>query len=258
MMKELWKSDANWFATWFNTPAYHALYGNRNEEEANRFIHRLAQATLSSGDRVLDLGCGAGRHSASLNRLGYDTVGLDLSLHSIQLAREKYRDQTDGLAFQVGDMREMAPIFPRHSFHAVFSLFTSIGYFEEPDGLSRTLAGVNHVLEVGGVFVLDFLNPEYVRSRLVSEEVKRAEGYTFHIHRRMIPGWIEKSIQYIDRQDQPQHHVERVRAMAPSEWKTIFNQHHWEVWAHYGDYELNPWQGDAPRSILAARKMACG
>lgn len=257
-MKELWKSDVNWFATWFNTPAYHALYGNRNDEEADRFIQRLAQATLSSGDRVLDLGCGAGRHSASLNRLGHDTVGLDLSLNSIQSAREKYRGQTEGLAFQLGDMRDLASIFPHQRFRAVFSLFTSIGYFEEPDGLIRTLAGVDHVLEEEGVFALDFLNPEYVRSRLVSNEVKRAEGYTFHIHRRIIPGWIEKSIEYIDHLGQPQHHVERVRSMAPPEWKAIFKQHQWEVCAHYGDYDLNPWQRDTPRSILVARKTACG
>ena len=33
MESELWKSDANWFADWFNSPAYHTLYGHRDEAE---------------------------------------------------------------------------------------------------------------------------------------------------------------------------------------------------------------------------------
>ena len=47
MISDLWKSDANWFVTWFNTPAYHALYGARDEAEAVRFIQALT-------DRVFD------------------------------------------------------------------------------------------------------------------------------------------------------------------------------------------------------------
>lgn len=258
MMTELWKSDANWFATWFNTSAYHTLYGHRNEEEAEQFIDRLARKVLRQGHRVLDLGCGAGRHAASLNRLGYETVGLDLSANSIASAQDRYQGQTEALEFIHGDMRNMVPVFPAGSFHAVFSLFTSIGYFEESDGMSQTLSGVNHVLREGGVFALDFLNPDFVQSRLVPEEVKEIDGYTFHIHRRLIPGWIEKSIQYVDRKGEHQHHVERVRAIRPEEWQAHFAQLGWEVEGHFGDYELNPWHSDAPRSILVARKNTCG
>ena len=257
-MTELWKSDANWFATWFNTPAYHALYGNRDESEAEAFIARLAQHVLNPGDRVMDMGCGAGRHAASLNRLGFDTTGLDLSANSIETARRSYQSGSNGLNFVQGDMRNIPSLFPEGRFRAVFSLFTSIGYFQEEGGLENTLSGVDHVLQEGGVFALDFLNPEWVRKQLVPEEIKEVEGYTFHIHRRMIPGWIEKSIQYTDKQGAPQHHVERVRSIAPSVWQNIFTEIGWEVQGHFGDYELNPWSPDTPRSILVARKISCG
>lgn len=127
MMTELWKSDANWFATWFNTSAYHTLYGHRNEEEAEQFIDRLARNTLKHGHRVLDLGCGAGRHAASLNRLGYETVGLDLSANSIESAKNRYQGQTQSLEFVHGDMRKMVPVFQAEALMLSFRCSRALG-----------------------------------------------------------------------------------------------------------------------------------
>ena len=60
MISDLWKSDANWFVTWFNTPAYHALYGARDEAEAVRFIQALTERVFDGhAQNVLDVGCGA-------------------------------------------------------------------------------------------------------------------------------------------------------------------------------------------------------
>ena len=71
MISDLWKSDANWFVTWFNTPAYHALYGARDEAEAVRFIQALTDRVFDGHARnVLDVGCGAGRHAAAFAAQG--------------------------------------------------------------------------------------------------------------------------------------------------------------------------------------------
>jgi len=44
--------------------------------------------TLAKG-RVLDIGCGAGRHSLYLQENGFDVTGLDISPKAIQLCRER-------------------------------------------------------------------------------------------------------------------------------------------------------------------------
>jgi len=73
-----------WFEDWFDTNYYHVLYQNRNEEEARRFIHNLIDHLgIPKGVKVLDLACGKGRHSITLNDLGYDVLGEDLSPNSI-------------------------------------------------------------------------------------------------------------------------------------------------------------------------------
>ena len=258
MISDLWKSDANWFVTWFNTPAYHALYGARDEAEAVRFIQALTDRVFDGHVRsVLDVGCGAGRHAAAFAAQGMNAVGIDLSPNSIQAARAFY-GESDRLRFVHGDMRSLENHVEGESFDAVSSLFTSMGYFEADTDLARTITGVAWTLRPNGLFIFDFLNPEQVARGLVEQEVKEAGGFTFNIHRRIANGWIEKSIQYSDLNGQQHHHVERVRALSPDGWRQLLERTGFVIEAHYGDYALAPWRENAPRSILVARKISCG
>ena len=60
---------------------------------------------LVPGDRVLDVGCGPGRHSHELARRGHEVVGLDVSETFLALAR---RDAPRGATFVHGDARTMS------------------------------------------------------------------------------------------------------------------------------------------------------
>jgi len=59
---------------------------------------------LAPGMRVLDVGCGPGRHAHALAVLGIDVVGLDISARFIEVARA---DAPPGATFVRGDAREM-------------------------------------------------------------------------------------------------------------------------------------------------------
>ena len=60
---------------------------------------------LEPGMRVLDVGCGPGRHAHELARRGIGVVGLDVSEAFVDLAR---RDAPPGASFVHGDARTMA------------------------------------------------------------------------------------------------------------------------------------------------------
>jgi SAM-dependent methyltransferase len=58
---------------------------------------------LRPGDRVLDVGCGPGRHSLALARRGMEVLGIDLSADFIALAR----DNDTTARFETKDVREL-------------------------------------------------------------------------------------------------------------------------------------------------------
>ncbi|HEX8582053.1 MAG TPA: class I SAM-dependent methyltransferase, partial [Acidimicrobiales bacterium] len=60
---------------------------------------------LRPGQRVLDVGCGPGRHAHALARLGVEVVGVDVSARFVDLAR---RDAPPGATFVRADARDLA------------------------------------------------------------------------------------------------------------------------------------------------------
>lgn len=69
---------------------------------------------------------------------------------------------------------------------AVMNLFTSFGYFDQDDDDEKVFESVAQALKPGGLFVLDFLNADYVKHTLVSESLTVKDNISFSIHKRLI------------------------------------------------------------------------
>ena len=65
------------------------------------------QLQLKPGSRVLDLGCGPGRHSLALARRGMNVVGIDHSETFIALAREAAGKENLNVEFRAQDVRDL-------------------------------------------------------------------------------------------------------------------------------------------------------
>jgi 2-polyprenyl-3-methyl-5-hydroxy-6-metoxy-1,4-benzoquinol methylase len=114
-----------WFKDWFNSPYYHQLYFNRDEQEAAAFIDKLIDYLKPlPGSTMLDVACGKGRHSIQLANNGFDVTGIDLSDDSIN---EALQSETAQLHFYRHDMR--LPFWINY-FNYAFNFFTSFGYFK--------------------------------------------------------------------------------------------------------------------------------
>ncbi|MCK9209943.1 MAG: class I SAM-dependent methyltransferase [Ignavibacteriaceae bacterium] len=57
--------------------------------------------------RILDIGCGTGRHSIELTRRGYNVVGIDFSESMLKRAKEKASEQNLQIVFQKHDARNL-------------------------------------------------------------------------------------------------------------------------------------------------------
>jgi SAM-dependent methyltransferase len=119
---------------------------------------------LAPGARVLDIGCGYGRHAIELVQRGLDVTGLDLSLPLLIRAADEAQKRALSVNFVHADMREMAF---EQQFDGAYSMLTSFGYFDEDANL-RVAEGIARSLKTGGRFLLDIVNRDYIVSDLPS------------------------------------------------------------------------------------------
>jgi SAM-dependent methyltransferase len=72
---------------------------------ANELAFLVGALGLTPGQRILDVGCGPGRHSNGLAELGYEVVGVDISARFVELARAAAHP---GATFHRMDARALA------------------------------------------------------------------------------------------------------------------------------------------------------
>lgn len=113
------------------------------------FAVELAEA-LPPRARVLDLGCGAGRHLALLAARELVTVGLDTALNGLARSRDRLEDLGLEVHLVRGDFRRPLP-FPDHLFDAVLTVKT-INHGMPEDG-ATAFHEAERVLRPGGRLV---------------------------------------------------------------------------------------------------------
>ncbi|WP_375258413.1 class I SAM-dependent methyltransferase [Citreimonas sp.] len=117
--------------------------------------------TLAPGARILDLGCGVGRHALWLAARGFDVVALD--------AAERGLAEIDRAgAVETVLARMDALPFEDHAFDHVLSW--NVIYHGDEDVLLRTIAEIRRVLKPGGTFLGTMLS----KRRLPYEQAKYA------------------------------------------------------------------------------------
>ena len=70
--------------------------------------------------RILDLGCGNGRHVVALIKKGFNTIGLDISSSGLRLTCEWLEDEGLQAGLVSADMRQYLP-FEEESFDGLLS-----------------------------------------------------------------------------------------------------------------------------------------
>jgi SAM-dependent methyltransferase len=225
------KNSENWFSTWFDSPYYHILYKNRNEEEAQVFMDNITNyLNMPENGSILDLACGKGRHSIYLNKLGYQVTGVDLSENSIAIANES---SNESLRFKTHDMRE--PM--NETYDAVFNLFTSFGYFDTYEDNIKTLKAIKDSINEYGFGVIDFFNADFIIENLVAEETKEIDGITFNIKRFVENKKIIKEIRFEDK-GETYNFTEKVSAFTLSDFESMMEEAGIFLLEIFGDYKL--------------------
>lgn len=128
--------------------------------QATQAEAELVAASLgtSPGAKLLDVGCGYGRHAMELAARGYHVVGLDLSTPLLVRGGEEAHRRGLTINFIRGDMRELD--FDGQ-FDGAYCLFSTFGYFDDETN-KKTAGNIARALKPGGRCVFEILNRDYV------------------------------------------------------------------------------------------------
>jgi SAM-dependent methyltransferase len=226
---------------------YLDLYSHRDEGEAAAHVALLERLFAGREPRaILDLACGAGRHTLALRNRGHRTLGVDLSLTLLA--------ESPLLPRVAGDMRRLP--FSDGAFEWVLNFFTSFGYFETERENFRVLEEVVRVLAPGGAFLIDLMNLDWTLANLKEYERRDEGGRRVEIHR----SWdaanrrFNKRIRLAAPGEQPRTFLESVRAYTRDEVEIGLRWAGLEVTHTFGSFAGEPYGPDRERLILVAHK----
>jgi ubiquinone/menaquinone biosynthesis C-methylase UbiE len=162
------KDASRWWASYFDEHyllEYEPIFSlEKDRREVARLIEVMG---LPVGARVLDVPCGQGRHAHLLAEAGYRVRGVDLSRDLLAVAKQ--RGTSPDLRYTRADMRRL-PRSWTGRFDAVANLFTSFGFFLEPDDDARVISEFARVLEPGGLLVWHGASRDGVMARFLSRD----------------------------------------------------------------------------------------
>lgn len=113
-----------------------------------KYINSLIKYIPGSNPKILDVGCGDGRHTVIIDKNGGKATGIDLSDSMLKEARDLYPDGD----FRKMDMRKLK--FRKNSFDGVWS--SGSIYHLPKSEIDTVIREFRRVLRSGGVIAVNF------------------------------------------------------------------------------------------------------
>ena len=222
----------------------------RTHEQVNALVALL---NINQDDTILDLCCGVGRHSLELARRGFKVTGVDRTRHYLEIARTRAEEEKLDVNFIEADMREFQK---ERVYDVILSMFTSFGYFEDPQDQFRVLNNMYASLKHGGRALFDLLGKEKLARVFRERDWYHAEA-GFKLEERRISkdwSWVDSTWILITDEGEVNEWSVSHWIYSAAEMKAMlksvgFNEH--EV---YGSLAGTPYDHDAIRLIVIGRK----
>ncbi len=216
--------------------------------------HALLLLDLPPAAAVLDLCCGPGRHSLELARRGFHVTGVDRTRAYVEAARAQAVEAGVTAEFIEADMRAFCR---EAAFDGAINLFTSFGYFEDPEEDYRVLLNLCRSLKPGGAVVCEMVGKENLARTFQARDWREQDG-EFWLYERTVKhawSWMENRWIHLKDGQRKEYRVTH-RLYAATEITAMARAAGFDCVEIYGNLEGAPYDHEALRLVMVARKPA--
>jgi SAM-dependent methyltransferase len=240
---------------WFEDPRFwdgfkDAMFHARRRAETPAEVDALVSLVgLAPPARILDMPCGCGRHSAEFHRRGFAVTGVDRHRPYLDEARAA----AAGVEWIEADMRE----FKRPgAFDAVLNLFTSFGYFADPEDDVRVARNALESLRPGGALVIDTMSKEILAGKYQERQWHELEDGSKLLTRCTIEdGWRAVRNEWtLYKGDERRETYFWNRLYAGTELEALLRETGFADVRLFGWFDGRPYGPGAPRLVAVARR----
>ena len=133
---------------------YDKFYQNKNYKKETEFLKNF----INANDKILDVGCGTGIHTALLTDNGFEVDGLDLNKEMLEIAKTRLKTN---LYWQ-----NILEIDISKKYNMIISMFAVFNHLKDTDELMRGLMNLKQLLHDGGKIIIDLHNPQSSGSKI--------------------------------------------------------------------------------------------
>ena len=159
---------------------YDLLYQDKDYIAEVDYIDDLIKNHFTKAKKILDLGCGTGKHDELLCNKGYIVHGVDISEEMLEIAEVRRKGKEEKLTFSQSDITQL---HLNQKFDTIVSLFHVMSYQNNNTALDNVFTGVKEHLCTGGLFIFDFWYGPAVLADLPKTTIKRLEDERIKVTR---------------------------------------------------------------------------
>lgn len=247
MKKDWFDREDFWSGT--STVLFHQERMEKTKEQVDCV---LGLAGIKKGGAVLDLCCGIGRHSLEFARRGYAVTGVDRTKAYLKKAAASAEKEKLDVKFVQSDMRRFVK---PDSFDLAVNLFTSFGYFDDPEDDRTVVENVFRSLRKGGRFVIDMMGKEVMARNFRERDWSEGKGFVIMEKRRLYDDWSKMETTWTILEGNKKHvHTFNLRLYSASELKSLLVSCGFSVAIAYGDLAGAGYDHTARRLVVAGIK----
>ncbi len=224
----------------------------RAEDTEGQVDFAVRTLGLGPASRVVDLGCGHGRHALALARRGHGVLGVDAVPGFVALAKEAALREGLGAEFVHADLRTFSVSEP--CFDGAVCLFDAFGWFDDEGDLA-ILRNARAMLRPGARLLLDVRTREFV-TRLAPVGLTETADGAMMVDRQRFD---LESGRLVDTRTTVRHGRTRtvtfsLRIYAYTELRTLLRVAGFEVERVFGGFDGAPLSAARPRTLVVARR----